>query len=263
MKKRVLNIISWLALVIGIGFLLGFTKQKQKEKVCKSLEIQIDHSNGNTFINEDDIFQMVYHEVDTMVGKPLNAINSAHLERKIGNHPAVQNSEVYKTIDGKVVIEVSQRTPIVRIFSFNGDSYYIDSNAKVMPPSSKYTANLMIASGFVFEDYIAASQIDIKNEIKNKKGTTIITDIFKMAEYINNDPLWSAQIEQLYVNKDFEIELIPRIGNHRIVFGDAVSIKGKFDKLKIFYKEGLDKSGWNEYSVINLKYANQVVCTKR
>lgn len=263
MKKRVLNILSWFALIIGIGFLLGFTKQKQKEKTCESLKILIDHSNGNTFINEEDIFQMVYHEVDTMVGKPLNEINTAHLEHKINNHPVVQNSEVYKTLDGKVIIEVSQRTPIVRIFSFNGDSYYIDNNAKIMPPSSKYTANLMVVSGFVFEDYISASQIDIKGELKNKKGTSLITDIFKMAEYIKNDPLWSAQIEQLYVNKDFEIELIPRIGNHRIVFGDAASIKEKFDKLKIFYKEGLDKTGWNEYSVINLKFANQVVCTKR
>ena len=73
----------------------------------------------------------------------------------------------------------------------------------------------------------------------------------------------NAQIEQLYVNKEFEIELIPRVGNHRIVVGDATDIKTKLDKLKVFYDKGLNKTGWNEYSVINLKFANQVVCKKR
>ena len=91
----------------------------------------------------------------------------------------------------------------------------------------------------------------------------MIDDVFKVAEFIRTDPLWHAQIEQLYVNKELEIELIPRVGNHRIVVGDATDLKKKLDKLKIFYKKGLSKTGWNEYSVINLKFANQVVCKKR
>jgi cell division protein FtsQ len=95
------------------------------------------------------------------------------------------------------------------------------------------------------------------------KKKLLIDDIFTMAEFIRKDELWKAQIEQLYVNKDFEIELIPRVGNHRIVVGDATNIKAKLNKLKIFYSKGLSKTGWNEYSVINLKFANQVVCKKR
>ena len=38
----------------------------------------------------------------------------------------------------------------------------------------------------------------------------------------------------------------------------------KFEKLKMFYTEGLNKTdGWNKYSTINIKYKNQVVCTKK
>jgi cell division protein FtsQ len=48
------------------------------------------------------------------------------------------------------------------------------------------------------------------------------------------------------------------------VFGEAKDFEEKFEKLKTFYTEGLNKTdGWNKYSTINIKYKNQVVCTKK
>jgi cell division protein FtsQ len=64
------------------------------------------------------------------------------------------------------------------------------------------------------------------------------------------------------VNEHQELELIPRVGNHRVLLGDTIDLQDKFRRLMIFYKEGLSKTGWNNYSVINLKFRNQVVCTK-
>ena len=40
-------------------------------------------------------------------------------------------------------------------------------------------------------------------------------------------------------------------------------MKEKLEKLKVFYKEGLTKVGWDKYSVINLKYKGQVVCERK
>jgi cell division protein FtsQ len=66
------------------------------------------------------------------------------------------------------------------------------------------------------------------------------------------------------VNADREIELFPAIGNHKIVFGEAKDIAEKFNKLKLFYTQGLNKSdGWMKYAIVNLKYKNLVVCTKK
>jgi cell division protein FtsQ len=107
------------------------------------------------------------------------------------------------------------------------------------------------------------NHLNAKSISDSLRNRVFIDDIFKMAEFIRTDPLWHAQIEQLYVNKELEIELIPRVGNHRIVVGDVVDIKKKLDKLKVFYAKGLSNTGWNEYSVINLKFADQVVCKKR
>ncbi len=263
MKKQLWQNILWSLAVIACLFILGFADKQQDEKVCSKISIKIDRSNGNFFVDEEDVNAMVYHEMDTIIGKPILEIDGGSLEHKLNNHPTIARAEVYKTLNGELVVEVSQRTPIVRIFSYSGDSYYLDSTGKVMPPSSKYTSRVFVANGHIYDNFLEVNQLSANRMNDSLRRKHIIDDIFKFAEFIRNDDFWSLQIEQLYVNKEMEVELIPRVGNHRIVFGDATDLVGKFKKLRIFYDKGLSKTGWNEYSVINLKYADQVVCTKR
>lgn len=253
----------WVFMLIALVVILGFSASTQKAKVCNQIKINIDHSSGNFFVLEEDINTMVYHEMDTLIGRPISAIQSERLEKKINNHPSIDNVEVYKTINGELVIQVKQRKPIVRLFNVFGESFYLDQGGWAMPTSERYASRVLIANGYIFESFVDVNLHNVKEFNDSLKEKSSVDDIFAYAEYINGDEFWRAQIEQLYVNKELDIELIPRVGNHRIVFGDATNIREKFNKLRIFYSEGLSKTGWNEYSVINLKYANQVVCKKR
>jgi cell division protein FtsQ len=134
----------------------------------------------------------------------------------------------------------------------------------MMPLSDKYTARVLVANGFVYSPYSTYVMHDFSKKLPDSIAKkTLIDEVFKYATFINNHPFWKAQIEQLHVNKDMDIELIPRVGNHTIVFGNADNIESKFEKLIVFYNKGLSNTGWNEYSVINLKFKDQVVCTKR
>jgi cell division protein FtsQ len=85
-----------------------------------------------------------------------------------------------------------------------------------------------------------------------------------MAKYINADDFWRSQIHQIYVNDNDDMEIVPLVGDQRIIFGDTTSMEEKFKKLLTFYQEGLNTTGWwNKYSTINLKFKNQIVCTKK
>ena len=99
--------------------------------------------------------------------------------------------------------------------------------------------------------------MDLKQEDQRLK------DLYQLASYITNDSFLKAQIVQIYVKENGDLELVPRVGNQEILFGKATNIKERFDKLMIFYKQGLSKTGWNGYKRINLMYNNQVVCTKK
>jgi cell division protein FtsQ len=55
---------------------------------------------------------------------------------------------------------------------------------------------------------------------------------------------------------------VPRVGNHKIVLGNADSLKIKFGNLLAFYKKAMPVVGWDAYKIINIKYTNQVVGVK-
>jgi cell division protein FtsQ len=120
-----------------------------------------------------------------------------------------------------------------------------------------------VASGNIPDRYVNGSVIKNPNEIKNDAyNKTLLEQLFEVAMFTRSDELWGAQFVQYYVNEEGDIELIPRVGNHRIILGDTQNLKKKFDKLLLFYREGLKTTDWNKYNTINLKFADQVVCTK-
>jgi hypothetical protein len=57
--------------------------------------------------------------------------------------------------------------------------------------------------------------------------------------------------------------MIPKIGSQIIEFGNAADVEEKFNKLQLFYKNVMVKTGWSKYSIINVQYKNQVVAKRR
>ena len=67
---------------------------------------------------------------------------------------------------------------------------------------------------------------------------------------------------QVYINSEKDVDLVTRVGNHTVKMGSLEGYENKLNKLYAFYKNALPLEGWNKYSVINLKYGNQVICKK-
>ena len=87
--------------------------------------------------------------------------------------------------------------------------------------------------------------------------------IASLGLFLRDNSLWNAQIEQINVTAQKELELIPRVGENVIFLGKPENYEEKLDRLKTFYEKGLNKVGWNKYSRISLEFNNQIICTKR
>ena len=181
------------------------------------------------------------------------------------NNKSISRAEVYRTVFGQIGVNVEQRRPVMRIINPNGDSYYVDDNGQVMPLSKKYTAHVIIVNGNLNEPYMDHVGENLRRQqIKADKSTgELLPDLFKLVHFINSNRFWKAQIEQIYINQKKEIELVPRVGNHTIILGTVDDMHEKFENLEAFYEQGLSRYGWNKYKTINLKFKNQIVCTKR
>ncbi|MFC2139005.1 cell division protein FtsQ/DivIB, partial [Bacteroidota bacterium] len=155
-------------------------------------------------------------------------------------------------------ILIDQRNPLIRVFPKHGESYYIDVEGKFMPLSNKYASHLIVANGNILGNFDRNEHKDIFSY----NNQTLI-DLFALAKYLKENEFWNSQIEQVYVKKNNDFELIPRVGSHEILLGDIHNLDKKLRNLKAVYKKGFSKESWIKYHYINLKYENQVICSKR
>jgi len=80
------------------------------------------------------------------IGKKMERISTKSLERELSKHPLIDEAECYKTPSGKVCVEVTQRIPILRVMSANGQNYYLDNKGTIMPPEAKCVAHRVIVN---------------------------------------------------------------------------------------------------------------------
>lgn len=263
--KRFAAISGWCVVLAGIITLMGFINADSKKNICREIRITIKDETEKGFINHSDVRDMLNKRAKKIIGSRMADINTPLLEKAINANPFVSQAEVFSAINGTLNISIEQRMPVMRIINSNEESFYIDTERKFMPLSENYSDPVIIATGYLFDSYAGRQVHDSAFYASGDsiKPLRMIDRLFYLADYICNDTLWNAMIQQIYVTSTQEIELIPRIGNHIIVLGDIDNLAEKFNNLENFYIEGLNKTGWDYYSVINLKYKNQVVCTRK
>ncbi|GAB6008424.1 cell division protein FtsQ/DivIB [Dysgonomonas reticulitermitis] len=244
MKKGL--VIAGLCILVGyLLFSLFYFQEKPKEDVCKQFEVAVKNgADEEQFVNTEDIKKYVKEKGLDPTGKQLKDINTNAIEEAILTNQLIKKADVFVTNNGSIKASIEERKPLIRIISDSGDNYYIDNEGNKMPLSKRFTAYLPIATGSIKESFAK-------------------TDLYKFALFLHDDKFWNAQIEQIVVLPNQDIKLIPRVGDHQIILGDLNGYKERLDKLMTFYRNGLNETGWNKYSVINLKFNKQVVCTKR
>ncbi|TWJ04333.1 cell division protein FtsQ [Mucilaginibacter frigoritolerans] len=251
-KKPLLRyILIGLAVTICLGgliVLMSFIEVKKSEVLCTDVKVYIPGSQY--FIDKQEVDRILLINNKPLIGRKMEEINIHELENKLKANPFIEFAKVYTDMDGIINVEISQRQPILRIINHIDQDFYVDQHGLKIPLSVNFTARVLVANGYI--DELFANRVDTLH-------TAIAQQLFKTADYIRRDSLWAAQIAQIYINKDHEIELIPRAGNNRILLGDADSLDRKFHNLLVFYKKALPKVGWDTYKIINIKYANQVV----
>ena len=257
--KKLLNIALWGFFVIGTLVLLSFTQSKKKNTVCNKVEYNIDILSGNHFVTPDRVNEILKKIGFKKGTDTYESIDTEKLERKLLSLSSVESVEVSKNLNGVMDIAIKQRTPIARVFNRNGYSVYIDDKGKTMQTSEFYTARVAVINGFVNikpgEDLSALTNDSLKNE-------TLLDELYELATYIRGNEFLKAQIEQIYVDKQSEIILVPKVGSQEIILGKIEDLETKFKKLILFYEEGINPNNLNLYKTINLKFDNQIVCKK-
>lgn len=261
--KTFYNILIWGVLLLGTFVLLSFIGRRHEKVYCENFQVYIDYSNGQYFLTEKDIKELVYESMDTLEGKYISDININDLEDLVESDDYVFEADAYSTVAGNVRVNVTQRAPIMRIIDRHGKSFYVDNKGRTMPLSKKFTSRVLIINGFIESSFANLADIDLSKPVSDSlPNSKMLHDAFRIGSFIQHNPFWSSMIEQVYVSANNEFELVPKLGKHVVVFGDLEDMEEKFTQLKAFYKKGIGRVGWDKYRIVNLKYKNQIICKK-
>lgn len=254
MKQKIKNIVIWCSLILLVAVLAGFANADRERERCWRLDIEVEQLSGLYFIDEASVREHILDLGNPIVGSRIDSLQVEPIRRSLLQLPSVKSATVYTTVDGRLFVNVTQRTPLFRVINKAGESYYVDTEGKRMPLSKQYTARVPVLTGEVTTPFAPGAATEKEEQLLQKA--------FHLVNHIESDPFWSAQTEHIAVNDENDFVIVPRIGHCTIVIGDTADLTSKFRRLHAFMLDIAHKSNLNQYKSINVKYRDQVVCER-
>lgn len=261
MSKKKKNIaewkstILWTAIVVFIFSILYLSIQKKGNTAVNKVNIVIKSYTGNkAMITKKEVKKIFRDHLGYGVDRSsLKELNTRKLESVLTADDRVKRAEIYVDKHKVLHVFIAQKDPLVRIMDNDDVSYYIDEMGEPIAKKIGSAVRVPIATGYI-EPY--------KKGLMKSTSKSNLRQIYEVASYIHKDEFLLALIEQIDISKDGNITVVPKIGQQKLVMGNADELEEKFDRLKILYRNGLPQIGWNKHSVYRLDLKDQITGVK-
>jgi cell division protein FtsQ len=246
---------------IGLLSLLGFADHTRSKTPIHTLEVDVNDASGRSFLDSSSIAKLVLQAQPNLIGTPAELVNLDTIHQLVVAHPSIRQVQAFVTVDGRCVVKAIQRIPMARVLNQDGSGFYIDEEGFTMPLSRHATADVPLFTGRLLEK-MHELPVPVLAEDSTWRRQSHLDEILSFTRFLKENEFMNAQVEHVVFNEKGEMEIVPRVGNHRIVVGDASDLELKYKKLLAFYAHTLHTRDLNQYRRINLKFDNQVVCEK-
>ena len=270
MIKKVIIYIVFFIVLIGCFVLYTILSKDQKyEKVVYQIEYPSD-----TLFSEKQLAEYVKKNCVPVIGKPFDSVKLTDFEQIVDKYPYLEDADVINN-KGTLIVKARQEKIVAKVFNKNNEQFLLAESGKLVPSSNNSAGRVIVVSGYISYKYIKNYWVRETKDTSATKSNApkyhnTLYSIWRIARFIENDPFWKAQIGQIYVDENQEIELVPTVGEHVILFGRIKSsedvnkaIAEKFGYLKKVYTQGFKVTGWEKYKTINLKFGTEIPCEKR
>lgn len=235
------SILVILAVALTVGII--WAREKSRGELCTSVDVEVVNADSTSFVTPQGVLSDLKGQGISLVGKHMGDINASDIEEALRLSPYLENADIVKCLDGRILIRVSQLVPVLRVFD-GEQSYYMNRSGKKMNASSFYHCDVPVVQGHFTRKYSPLR-------------------LLPLIDYVESDSLLHSLVTMYCVRDTNNIILVPNISGHVVNIGNADGFENKFAKLKLFYKEVMPKKGWNTYDTISVKWNHQVVATRR
>jgi cell division protein FtsQ len=249
-KQHIISSLWWLLGLTLCGLLMAGIQYK-KHLTCSDIKVSIESVKGHVFIDEKDITQILKKN-GVAIGKSISDIHLHELESILKQQAWIFNAELFFDNNQVLNVNILEREPLARIFTIEGNSFYIDSSGMQLPLSDDYSDRVPMFTAFT-----------TTQKKLSKPDSLLMSDIKKVASTIAQDSFWNAQVSQVTITPNKTFVIIPVLGNQTIILGNIDSLESKLDRLTAFYKQIWSKSNFEKYESISVEFSGLIVAVKR
>ncbi len=238
--------------------LTAFSTQHQNRLKCWNVEVEIkDNGSGFPMMSPEEVLVLCNEANSGVVGRLSNEIDVPEIKRYLMIQPFIRRASVYETLDGRCQVTVELKRPIAQVIDSSGVMMYIDQEGWTLPMKEGFAADVPIFTG-KFRTPILSGRIG-----EDDRANAFHHDILQMAKVIAQQPLWDAQVDQMYWAPRVGWVMYPRMGSQVIRFGEAMNFDKKMNNLFVFYSNTLPHIDLEKYDTLDARFINQIIGVKR
>jgi cell division protein FtsQ len=253
-KKKVRRTILWSLFLLGIFSLMVLSVQRKSKAELNKVYISIQNNDGSkALLGKKDVVRRIEDYLGYDLAQvEVHNFNLREVEDLLVNDARIHRAEVYLDSDDRLHIYVQSRKALARVKSASND-YYLGSEGTIIPVKGSKILRVPIVTGL---------ETMVPDSFPNNRVKTIHNDVYEISKAASNDEFVEALIEQIHVDDNNEVWVIPKVGKEKLLLGDSQELDDRMKRLKILYKEGMKRSGFNQYAELHLKWRGQVTRVK-
>ncbi|MCR5646416.1 MAG: cell division protein FtsQ/DivIB [Bacteroidales bacterium] len=244
MVKKILRIVLWV--VTGAALIVLFVAGRKwyLETPLKGIQIHLERSHSDGFVQKDSL--MAYAEAVSGLRQhaKISSVDMQRISKLLSDNPWIERGSAFIDLNDTLSITAKEYEPVLRVFGVDGRSVYVTAEGTLIPSSPHYTPHLLIASG-------------------NFEEQSGIAEALAIAQAINADAYLTEHIGQIYRNQDQEFEVTVNNLPAKVILGDTTDLDSKLLRLRTLLEKYNNTEELIEYKTLDIKYKNQIVCTKK
>jgi cell division protein FtsQ len=242
--RKILSTMVWGCISAGVLVLLVAAIRYRNNNTCKGYVIKL---TGSSIPRKDILALLTPAGAPKIQDRPIQSFDLRRLSTTLERNIWVQKSRLFFDNNNVLHIDITERTPVTRIFTEDGNSFYLDSAGVRLPLLTQIPVRLPVFTGYP----------------RREADSILNAGIGLISSFLRQDPYWMAQIAQINITPERTFELEPETGAYRISLGDGSDVAVKFHRLQLFYQQVLSRMGMERYNRIDVSYAGQVVATRK
>jgi cell division protein FtsQ len=246
---KILSTMIWGCIGAGVLVLLVAAIRYRNNNSCKGLVITL---TGTGIGRKEILALLTPADAPKIQDRPVQSFDLRRLETTLEKNIWVQKSRLFFDNNNILHIEVVERTPVTRIFTEDGNSFYLDSNGVRLPMLTRLPLRLPVFTGY-----------PVTKSGYRRADSVLAAGVGQISSFLRRDTYWMAQVEQINITPERTFEIEPEIGTYRISLGDGNDVAIKFHRLRLFDQQVLSRVGLERYQRIDVSFAGQVVATRK